>query len=114
MTTAQLAQRMDIAPSNVTILEDREAHSKTTLESMERAAAALGCKFVYTILPDETLEKMISDQAEKSAAELVRSVHHHMKLEKQDVAGEVRKEQIRSLAVEIQEKMDKRLWSVKK
>lgn len=114
MTVVQLAQRMDLAPSNVTILEDREVHSKTTLESMERAARAMGCKFVYAILPDETLEKMVEVQAEKSAEELVRNVHHHMKLEKQNVDGDVRKEQIRSLAVEIKEKMDRRLWSIKK
>jgi predicted DNA-binding mobile mystery protein A len=114
MTGAQLASRMNIAPSNVTILEGRESQSKTTLESMERAAKALGCKFVYAILPDDTLEKMIQAQAEKAAEELVRNVHHHMKLEKQNVEEDVRKEQIRSLAAEIKEKMDKRLWSTKK
>jgi len=114
MTVAQLAQRMNLAPSNVTILEVREAQSKTTLESMEKAAKALGCKFVYAILPDETLEKMINAQAERSAEELVRNVHHHMKLEKQGVENEARKEQIKSLAAEIKEKMDKRLWSTKK
>ena len=114
MTVAQLAQRMDLAPSNVTILENREAQSKTTLESMEKAAKALGCTFVYAILPNETLEQMISDQANRSAQKIVQKVHHHMKLEKQNVENEIRNEQIKSLATEIKEKMDKRLWSSKK
>jgi predicted DNA-binding mobile mystery protein A len=114
MTTAQLGERMKIAASNITILENREINKKTTLETMERAAAAMGCKFVYALIPDLSLEEVVRVQAKKSAKALIQEIHHHMKLEKQKVNSEVEKEQVDELAEEILNKMDSRLWRKEK
>lgn len=114
LTTAQLGERMGIAPSNITILENREITKKTSLETVERAAQAMGCKFVYAIVPDTSLENIVRAQAMKSAKALTQEVHHHMKLEKQKVNPEAEKEQIRELAEEILSKMDSRLWRKEK
>jgi len=114
MTTTQLGERMKIAASNITILENREINKKTTLETMERAAAAMGCKFVYTLVPDVSLEEVVRTQAKKSAKSLIQEIHHHMKLEKQKVSAEVEKEQVDELAEEILNKMDSRLWRKEK
>lgn len=114
MTTAQLGERMKIAASNITILENREINKTTTLQTMERAATAMGCKFVYAFVPDTSLEDVVQIQAKKSAKALIQEIHHHMKLEKQKVNPEVEKEQINELAEEILNKMDSRLWRKEK
>ncbi len=114
MTTAQLGERMKIAASNISILENREISKTTTLETMERAATAMGCKFVYALVPDISLEAVIQIQAKKSAKALIQEIHHHMKLEKQKVSAEIEKEQIQDLAEEILNKMDSRLWRKEK
>lgn len=114
MTTVQLGQRMNIAASNVTILEKREITQTTSLDTMERAANAMGCKFVYALIPNTTLEEVVQTQAKKSAKELIWEIHHHMKLEKQKVNTEIEKEQIQDLAQEILTQMDSRLWRKEK
>lgn len=114
MTTAQLGERMEVAASNITILENREINKKTTLETMERAATAMDCKFVYALVPANSLEEVVRIQAKKSAKSLIQEIHHHMKLEKQKVNSEVEKEQVDDLAEEILNKMDSRLWRKEK
>lgn len=114
MTTAQLGDRMEVAASNITILENREISKKTTIESLERAAKAMGCKFVYALVPERNLENIVREQAYKSAKSLVQDIHHHMKLERQKVTPELEKEQIEELAKDIITKMDSRLWQKRK
>ena len=48
-------------------LERREADGAITLESLERAADALGCDLVYALIPRRPLEEMLHDQAQKVA-----------------------------------------------
>ena len=114
MTTAQLGERMNIAASNITILENREMTKTTSLKTMERAATAIGCKFVYALIPNASLEEVVQIQAKKSAKALIQEIHHHMKLEKQKVNPEIEKDQINELAEEIITKMDSRLWRKEK
>ena len=114
MTTAQLGERMKVAASNITILENREIAKTTSLETMERAATAMGCKFVYALIPDNSLEDVVQTQSIKSAKAIIQEIHHHMKLEKQKVNSEVEREQIKNLAEEILTKMDSRLWRKEK
>lgn len=110
LTTAQLGARIGIPASNITILENREVTKKTTIETLEKAAHAMGCKLVYAIVPDTTFDSIIREQAQQSAIEIIQNVNHHMKLEKQKVNPEIEKEQIKDLAEEIISKMDSRLW----
>lgn len=114
MTTSQLGERMKIAASNITILENREIAKTTSLETMERAAKAMGCKFVYALVPDTSLEDVVQAQSIKSAKAIIQEIHHHMKLEKQKVNSEIEKEQVDDLAAEILNKMDSRLWRKEK
>ncbi len=114
MTTAQLGERMKVAPSNITILENREITKKTTLETLDRAARAMGCRLVYAVIPESSLENIVQVQSKKSAKSLVQEIQHHMKLEKQKVSPEYENEQVKELAEEILTKMDSRLWRKEK
>jgi len=47
----QLAERMQVSPARISMLEKDESRGAVTLKMMERAAKALGCKFEYRIVP---------------------------------------------------------------
>lgn len=110
MTTAQLAARMGIKQSGVTLLEKREVAKTVTLATLEKAARAMNCELVYALVPKESLEAIVDEQATIAAKRLLKRVTHSMNLEKQD-AGEAETRLLHEdLALEIKNKMDKRLW----
>ncbi|SCX35902.1 mobile mystery protein A [Agrobacterium rosae] len=83
LTGAQLAARLGVVPSRIPALEKAEANGGTTLKTMREAAEAMGCTFVYAIVPTKPLDEMLRARAVALAdAELAR-VHHTMRLEDQ-------------------------------
>jgi len=46
----QLADRMQVSPARISMLEKDEPRGAVTLKMMERAAKAMGCKFEYRIV----------------------------------------------------------------
>jgi len=113
MTTRQLAARMNIQQSGVTLLEQREMDKKVTLETLERAARALNCELVYALVPTETLEKTVEEQALRSAREILGRTKHTMDLELQGAGSTMNELHEEELALEIKTKMDRRLWGLK-
>jgi predicted DNA-binding mobile mystery protein A len=87
MSARQLAERMRVTQPSVADFERREAQGTITLASLERAAEALGCRFVYAFVPDESLETMVRARAERVAARIVDGVEHTMRLEDQATTG---------------------------
>lgn len=110
MTTAQLAARMGIQQSGVTLLEKREVAKTVTLATLEKAAQAMNCELVYALVPKESLEAIVDKQAMISAREILKRVTHSMYLEKQDAGNPETKLLHEELALELKTKMDKRLW----
>ena len=47
----QLAERMQVSPARISMLEKDEARGAVTLKMMQRAAQAMGCRFEYRIVP---------------------------------------------------------------
>jgi predicted DNA-binding mobile mystery protein A len=74
---------MDVAESTVSRLEASERAGTAQLNSLRRAADALGCDLVYALVPRRPLEDMVQEQARKQAAKLLASVQHTMLLEDQ-------------------------------
>lgn len=60
----EIAGRMGVARSVVFALETREMTNAITLRSLERMAAAMGCKVVYGIVPRDgkTLERLAEER----------------------------------------------------
>lgn len=110
MTTAQLAERMNIQQSGVTLLEQREVAKTVTLETLQRAANALNCELVYALVPKNSLEKIVDDQAQISAQRLLKRTLHTMELEMQRAGESETSLHERELAAELKIKMDRRLW----
>lgn len=113
MTSRQLAERMGIQQSGVILLERREVDKKASLEVLEKAARAMNCKFVYAFVPEESLEKVVDEQSQRAAAQILRSTLHTMSLELQNVAEPEKKLHLEELATELKNKLDSRLWSSK-
>jgi predicted DNA-binding mobile mystery protein A len=48
----QLAERLQVSPARVSVLERDEMRGAVTLKMMQKAASAMGCRFEYQIVPD--------------------------------------------------------------
>lgn len=88
MPQRELARRLQISQPSVQALERREADGAITLESLERAADALGCDLVYALIPRRPLEETLRDQAQRVAQAQWNAVSHTMALENQAVTSD--------------------------
>jgi predicted DNA-binding mobile mystery protein A len=110
MTTRQLADLLETDNAGVVRLEEREVKGTVTFEAVERAARAMGCHFVYAIVPDESLERTLDQRAHETAKRLLTSVGHTMRLEQQGVSDSVTAKQIEALAQDLKARLDPVLW----
>lgn len=85
MSTREFASRLGTTSSYVSKLEANEVSAALTLGTLQRAAAALGCRVEYVLVPDRSLEDIVMDQARRKAREILASVGHTMELEDQQV-----------------------------
>ena len=83
MTGRDFARRLGIGPSSAKRLEQSEAKRSITLESLDRAAAALGCRIAYVLIPDRPLEETVRARAAALVERLQAPVAHSMALEDQ-------------------------------
>jgi len=86
MTSTQLARRMELSQPRVIQMEKNEKNLK--ISTLERAAAALGCRLVYAIVPDEPIEQILQKKAREKASALIKKVNVNMALENQQVEAE--------------------------
>lgn len=86
MSGAQLARRMGVTRARIANAERTELTGSVTLKSMEKAAQAMGCRFVYAIVPANTVTDIITAQAREKATALVGTASKHMALEGQTLS----------------------------
>ena len=110
MTTAQLGKRLGVSQPRVVALEKAEASGAITLESLTRAASALDCQLVYTLVPRSSLEEMTKERAIALARKRFSRTAHTMALEAQSVDDEDERDQIRAMAQRLIEKSGSELW----
>jgi predicted DNA-binding mobile mystery protein A len=68
MSTMELARRLGVTRARVGQLEQAEVRGSIPLSSLERAAAALNCRVCYALVPFQSLEQMVWQQALGKAA----------------------------------------------
>ncbi len=83
LNATQLANRLGVKPPRISALEKAEVTGVASLNTLREAAEALGCKFVYAIVPETSLDDLIRAQAAKRAEQELHRVHHTMRLENQ-------------------------------
>jgi len=100
MTAKQLAKRMGVSQPRITELEKAEISGSITLDSLERAAEALGCRVVYTLVPEEPLEKRVKARAAQCADKQLVQVGQTMSLENQVVSDNDARNEMRHKLIE--------------
>jgi predicted DNA-binding mobile mystery protein A len=112
MTTGQLAKRVRVSQPRITAIEKAEANGSITLKTLRLAAEGLNCTLVYVLLPNEPLNAMVRERAERTAAEQLSRTHQTMKLENQALeSGPLKREHMR-LVDELLRGDPRRLWDV--
>jgi predicted DNA-binding mobile mystery protein A len=109
MSAGELAARMGVGQSTVVDIEASEAADTIKLETLHRAADALGCEVVYFLVPRSSLEEAVRGQARRKASAHLTAVAHHGRLEDQTVDDDATRDQLEELASRL---VDRRgLWS---
>lgn len=111
MSGAQLGRRLGVSRGRISQMEKAEADGGVTLRSMNDTAQAMGCRFVYAVIPkDGRIEDVIRQEAGKKAQALVTRASTHMALEKQSLPDVKREEEIRRLTRELADKQPSDFW----
>lgn len=110
MSGAQLARRAGVTRARIAAAEQSELAGGITLRSMQAAAEAMGCRFVYAIVPPVTVENLVIAQARSKAAALVSTASWHMALENQALPDAKISEKITSLARSLAHEMPSDFW----
>jgi len=84
MSAAALAVRLGITAGAVTRLEQSEAADRVQLDTLRRAADALGCDLVYLLVPRRPLNAVVRDRARELAHRQIAAVEQTMRLEDQE------------------------------
>jgi predicted DNA-binding mobile mystery protein A len=113
MSGAQLAKRMGVTRARVAQAEHAELSGGATLKSMQAAAEAMGCRFVYAIVPEKRIEDVIMAQARKKAMALVGTASTHMALESQALPNDKIAQEVERLTQELAREMPPDFWSDK-
>jgi predicted DNA-binding mobile mystery protein A len=110
MSGAQLAARLNVTRQTIKDLEHSEATGKITLDSLNKLAAALGCRVVYALVSEKPLEEMQRDRARDIAELLMKPVSHSMKLEAQAIGERDEQRQRERLIEGLMQGDPKKLW----
>lgn len=111
MSGAELGRRIGVSAQAVSAMERSERSGAIRLETLERAANALGCDVVYALVPRQDLQRLVEDQARRKATAHIAPIAHHARLEDQEVGPEALDDEIEDLA---QRFLDRRgLWTIK-
>lgn len=110
MTTTQLARRIGVSQPRVVELEQAEVSGSITLHSLQRAAEALGCRVVYTLVPDKSLAEIVRERAERVANLRASAVEHTMRLENQAVRDKNAARKLREQIIDELMRRPARLW----
>jgi len=101
---------MNVAHSTVIDMEQSEEAGTISVQTLRRAAEAMGLQFVYAFVPPESLETIVQDRAREAAARFYKDVDHNMGLEGQASDERGKQEQITELAEELVRTLSRDLW----
>ena len=110
MTTAQLARRIGVSQPRVVELEQAEVSGSVTLNSLQRAAEALGCRLVYALVPEKPLAETVRKRAIEVANRRSSAIEQTMRLEDQGVRDKHSARELREQVLAELLRRPARLW----
>ncbi len=111
MSARQLASRLNVTSPAVTQHENGEVNGTITLKTLEKVAAALGCEFVYALVPKVSLDDLLHRRARRVATKMIERTSHSMHLEQQDVSENEIEKQIEDLTQQLLADRPRTLWN---
>jgi predicted DNA-binding mobile mystery protein A len=112
MSTTQLGRRIGVTRARISQAELAEPSGGVTLKYMSAIAEAMGCRFVYAIVPAKgRIQDLITAQAHKKAQALVTRASTHMALEEQSLSPEKNKEEVERIARDLSRTMPPDFWA---
>lgn len=113
MSGAQLGRRMGVSRARIANAEKAELSGGVTLKSMHAAAEAMGCRFVYAIVPEQSTGALITAQARRKAMVDVGVASQHMALESQTLPHDKIEQEINLIAGDLARDMPSDFWDDK-
>lgn len=113
MTTAQLGRRLGVSQPRIVELEQSEVSGGVSLNTLQRAAEALGCRLVYALVPEKPLAETVRKRAEEIADRRSSAVEQTMRLEDQAVRDKRAGRELRQQMIEELLRRPARLWDEK-
>ncbi|WP_395021824.1 mobile mystery protein A [Dongia sp.] len=111
MSRPQLAKRLGVTRARISQAEQAEVSGNVTLKTMHAFAEAMGCRFVYALVPVEgKVDDVIRKQALKKAGAIVASASTHMALERQALSRRENDSEVRRIAETLRHEMPSDLW----
>jgi predicted DNA-binding mobile mystery protein A len=110
MSGAQLARRRSVTRGLVSNTEKAELEGAVTLKVMEQMAEALGCRFVYAIVPEKSVKDVIKLRASEKAKKITDYADKQMALEAQSLNQKQKDFEIERLTQEFIRDMPSNLW----
>lgn len=112
MSGADVAARLGVTRARITKAEHAELAGAVTLKSMQAMAEAMGCRFVYAIVPPSGhIDDVVAAQARKKAEAIVGTATTHMTLENQRLPDDEIAQEVDRLAREIAQNRPAHFWS---
>lgn len=110
LPTAGLAKLMGIKQPSALAMETREQEKTITLETLEKAADAMGCDLVYAFIPKSSLEDFVEQKRNFLIEKIMQKTHLTMSLENQGLNRQDLSEQRTLLLEDINSKSMKHIW----
>jgi predicted DNA-binding mobile mystery protein A len=87
LSGAQLARRMGVSRAHISQTEKKELSGSVTLKKMEQISEAMGCRFIYAIVPATTTGDIVAARAREKAVSIVKEASKQMALESQSLTS---------------------------
>jgi predicted DNA-binding mobile mystery protein A len=85
MSVQDLADRLGVTRASAAKLETSERRKTIQLDTLQRAADALGCDLIYALVPRQPLQDMVDARRLEVLGSMQERTRQHMRLEAQDV-----------------------------
>ncbi len=113
MTLDVFGQRLGVTRATAHQIERAEVSESITIKRLRAAADALGCDLSIQLVPRQSLDLMVKERAYELARAEFDWLNHTMVLENQAIYDKDRDEFIETIADDLIDRRDSRLWSSK-
>jgi len=113
MSGTEVAARMQVSRNAVYQAERNEREGAITITQMRKLAGAMGCEFVYAIVPNGSVDDVMRKQARRKAEARIRRASAHMALEMQSLPPAQQQKRIEELAEQLLRDMPPDFWEDK-